>query len=92
MSHLNYIFNIQMMEGFGFTDQEIVHLKSDTEMHQSPGNGNTSINSSGRFSVHVWVWMCVLDPGVCWRVEGSFNRYSYIGCVKKGGHQRRYTI
>jgi hypothetical protein len=35
MSRLNYIFNIQMMEGFGFTDQEIVHLKSDTEMHQT---------------------------------------------------------
>lgn len=87
---LNYVYRpLEFWKQVIFSDEKIFQSSNDGRIRvYRPRNCRfeeryvNPSNSSGRFSVHVWAWMCVHGPGVCWRVEGRFNRHSYINILE----------
>lgn len=82
---LNYVYRpLQFWHNIVFSDEKVF---------QSSYNGNIRVyrpplsrfeeryvaprNRSGRFSVNLWVWICVHGPGVLWRIDGRFNAQTY---------------
>ena len=71
---------------------------SDEKTFQSSNNGRLRVyrprnsrfdenytlptNTSGRFSVNVWAWISVHEPGVCWKIDGRFTAINYINILE----------
>ncbi|KAJ8942743.1 hypothetical protein NQ318_007910 [Aromia moschata] len=45
-------------------------------------NYTLSTTNSGRFSVNVWAWISVHDPGVCWQIAGRLTSAHYTNILE----------
>ncbi|KAJ8938251.1 hypothetical protein NQ318_001784 [Aromia moschata] len=45
-------------------------------------NYTLSTTNSGRFSVNVWAWISVHDPGVCWQIDGRLTSAHYTNILE----------
>ncbi|KAJ8959650.1 hypothetical protein NQ318_021838 [Aromia moschata] len=45
-------------------------------------NYTLSTTNSGRFSVNVWAWISVHDPGLCWQIDGRLTSAHYTNILE----------
>ncbi|KAJ8956700.1 hypothetical protein NQ318_014055 [Aromia moschata] len=70
-----------------FSDEKTFQSSKNERLHvyrsrntRFEENYTLSTTNSGRFSVNVWAWISVHDPGVCWQIDGRLTsaHYTYI--------------
>ncbi|KAJ8955597.1 hypothetical protein NQ318_001427 [Aromia moschata] len=72
-----------------FSDEKTFQSSKYERLHVSRSrntrfeeNYTLSTTNSGRFSVDVWAWISVHDPGVCWQIDGRLTSAHYTNILE----------
>ncbi|KAJ8959948.1 hypothetical protein NQ318_009380 [Aromia moschata] len=72
-----------------FSDEKTFQSSKNERLHvyrsrntRFEENYTLSTTNSGRFSVNVWAWISVHDPGVCWQIDGRLTSAHYTNILE----------
>ncbi|KAJ8961345.1 hypothetical protein NQ318_014588 [Aromia moschata] len=72
-----------------FSDEKTFQSSKNERLHvyrsrntRFEENYTLSTTNSGRFSVNVWAWISVHDPGVCWQIDGRLTSVHYTNILE----------